>query len=82
MVPWTDVGFELNGEARELTEFAKRPASEGVRLTVRALLEELDLVGRRVAVAINAEVVPRSRFATTPAREGDRVEVIQAVGGG
>ncbi len=51
-------------------------------MTVRSLLEHFELAGRRVAVAINAEIVPRSRFADAVIRDGDRVEVIQAVGGG
>jgi sulfur carrier protein len=46
------------------------------------LLERFELQQRRVAVAVNAEVVPRSRFESHEIQEGDRVEVIQAVGGG
>jgi sulfur carrier protein len=68
------VRFRLNGETRDLE------GADG--LSVRALLERLELAGRRVAVAINSEVVPRSRFAEVSVREGDAVEVIQAVGGG
>ncbi len=51
-------------------------------LSVRRLLDCLDLARRRVAVAINSDVVPRSRFETVEIEEGDRVEVIRAVGGG
>lgn len=72
MVPSATVDFELNGE--------KRAASEP--LTVLGLLEEFDLVGRRVAVAINSEVVPKSLFGQRTIRPGDQVEVIHAVGGG
>jgi sulfur carrier protein len=64
--------FALNGEACSL---------DGP-LSVRSLLERFGLAGRRVAVAINAHVVPRSRFDEVEVRAGDRVEVIQAVGGG
>ena len=64
--------FELNGEARESTD----------PLSVFELLERQGLQGRRVAVAINAEVVPKSRFREVEIAEGDRIEVIQAVGGG
>lgn len=49
---------------------------------MRSLLEQLDLARRRVAVAINTEVIPKSSFDRIAIREGDRVEVIQAVGGG
>lgn len=72
MVPSPTVNFELNGERRQ----AEAP------LSVRSLLELQGLGRRRVAVAINTRVVPRSRFASVQVREGDRVEVIQAVGGG
>ena len=64
--------FELNGEEQTLH----------APLDVRSLLERFELHGRRVAVAINARVVPRSRFEQTRIQDGDRVEVIQAVGGG
>lgn len=37
---------------------------------------------RRVAVAVNADVVPRSAWADTPLRDGDAVEVLVAVAGG
>lgn len=72
MIPSPTVNFELNGERRQ----AEAP------LSVRSLLELQGLGRRRVAVAINTRVVPRSRFASVQVREGDRVEVIQAVGGG
>jgi sulfur carrier protein len=38
--------------------------------------------GRRIAVAVNQDVVPRSRFASHPLAPGDRVEILEAVGGG
>ncbi len=66
------VQFELNGEPQETAE----------ELSVAALLERFKLARRRVAVAINSEVVPKSRFAEVRIRNGDAVEVIQAVGGG
>ena len=50
--------------------------------TVQALLELLKLGGRRVAVAVNREVVPRSEHARRPLDDGDRVEILEAVGGG
>ena len=80
MVPSALVNFELNGERRD--DLGGDPDGPEGPLTVLALLTKLDLADRRVAVAINAEVVPRSSFLATRIREGDRVEVIQAVGGG
>lgn len=64
--------FELNGEPREIPE----------PLSVEELLERFDLARRRVAVAINADVVRRSDYARVRIQSGDRIEVIQAVGGG
>jgi sulfur carrier protein len=49
---------------------------------VAALLEQLQLAGKRVAVERNGEIVPRSRFAQTALAEGDRLEIVVAVGGG
>ena len=62
----------LNGGAREV------PAA----LTVAGLLESLGLVGRRLAVEVNLEIVPRSVYADTVLQPGDRVEVVHAIGGG
>jgi sulfur carrier protein len=64
----------LNGSERTLDPSA----------TVSSLLTELALAGqeRGVAVAVNAEVVPRSEWLTTTLAAGDRVEVLIAVQGG
>jgi sulfur carrier protein len=47
-----------------------------------ALVEQLGLTGRRIAVEVNEELIPRSRFDEHRLNEGDRVEIIHAVGGG
>ena len=52
------------------------------RCSVRQLLGLLDLDGRRIAVAINRDVVPRSSFETQLLADGDRIEILEAVGGG
>jgi sulfur carrier protein len=62
----------VNGEAREV------PAGT----SVQALLGLLGLEGRRVAVAVNRQVVPRSAYDGQRLAAGDRVEVLEAVGGG
>ncbi|AAO53977.1 sulfur carrier protein ThiS [Pseudomonas syringae pv. actinidiae] len=64
--------IQLNGESFEL------PDGE----TVTALLTRLDLAGRRVAVELNLDIVPRSQHVSTVLREGDQVEVVHAIGGG
>ena len=63
--------IEVNGEPREVTA-----------ATVLALVEELGLDSRKVAVERNLEIVPKSLHAATTLAEGDRVELVQFVGGG
>ncbi len=50
--------------------------------TLDQLIEMLGLVGQRLAVEVNGELVPRSRLATYTLSAADKVEIIQAVGGG
>jgi sulfur carrier protein len=51
-------------------------------LTVAGLLEREGLLGKRVAVERNGEIVPKSLHATTPVAAGDQLEIVVAVGGG
>ncbi|MDO8959116.1 MAG: sulfur carrier protein ThiS [Rhodocyclaceae bacterium] len=51
-------------------------------LTLAALLENEGLLGRRVAVEKNGEIVPKSQHASTLLAAGDRLEIVVAVGGG
>jgi sulfur carrier protein len=46
------------------------------------LLETLNLTGKRLAVERNGEIVPRSQFAETLLTDGDKLEIVVAVGGG
>jgi sulfur carrier protein len=64
----------LNGHEAELADGA----------TVLAAVEALDLpaAGRGVAVAVDAEVVPRTQWDTHELNEGARVEVLRAIQGG
>lgn len=64
--------IDLNGEPCRLMPNA----------TVADLLGQLDLAGRRVAVEVNHEIVPRSRYGEHALSSGDRVEVVHAIGGG
>jgi len=64
--------IQLNGEARALT----------APCTLEALLEQLAMGDRRVAVAINRDIVPRGSYAQVEIADGDRVEILEAVGGG
>jgi sulfur carrier protein len=51
-------------------------------LSVEALVAQLGLAGKRIAVERNGEIVPRSRFADTVLADGDALEIVVAVGGG
>ena len=62
----------VNGQHRE--------AESG--MTVSRLLEVLELLGGRVAVEVNGEIVPRSQYDLCQLQEGEQVEVVQAIGGG
>lgn len=50
--------------------------------TIDDLVETLGLTGRRIAVEVNEAIVPRSQHAATRLTDGDRVEVVHAIGGG
>lgn len=50
--------------------------------TLADLLETLELGDRRVAIEVNEDLVPRSRHATHVLSDGDRIEIVHAIGGG
>ncbi|HRQ66047.1 MAG TPA: sulfur carrier protein ThiS [Xanthomonadaceae bacterium] len=64
--------IQLNGENRDI------PAGT----SLAELLEREGLAGRRVAVEVNLDIVPRSQHAERALADGDRVEIVQAIGGG
>ena len=51
-------------------------------LPVSALVERMALAGRKIAVEKNGEIVPRSLHPKTLVEDGDRLEIVVAVGGG
>ena len=63
---------QVNGETRQLRD----------GMTVMELVDELGMGERRIAVEINMDIVPRSRHAQRVIQEGDKVEIVQAIGGG
>ena len=63
---------QVNGEPRELAAGS----------TLGVLLQQLGLSARPVAVERNAEIVPRAAHRDTVLAEGDRLEIVQFVGGG
>ena len=63
----------INGENRTIPDGS----------TVRSLLEGLGIADREgTAVAVNMEVIPRGAHVETALQAGDKVEIVQAVGGG
>ncbi|MDP2694407.1 MAG: sulfur carrier protein ThiS [Gallionella sp.] len=66
------ITVSINGAARQFPE----------AISVAALIEEMGLAGKRIALERNGEIVPRSTFATQQLADGDRLEVVVAVGGG
>jgi sulfur carrier protein len=50
--------------------------------TVAQLIEQMSLTGRRIAVERNGEIVPKSLHPQVALADGDRLEIVVAVGGG
>jgi sulfur carrier protein len=51
-------------------------------LPVSALIEKMSLAGKKIAVEKNGEIVPRGLHRQTLVENGDRLEIVVAVGGG
>lgn len=66
------IAITINGESRQFE----------TPLSCAELITRLELTGKRVALERNGEIVPRSRYAEQPLAEGDRLEIVVAVGGG
>ena len=62
----------VNGKARQVPDNS----------TAAELVEAMGLAGRRIAMEVNQEIVPRSEYAQFHLNPGDRVEVVHAIGGG
>ncbi len=58
----------------------EREVSEGC--TAEQLVAQLELTGKRIAMEVNRELVPRSTFAAHHFKAGDHVEIVHAIGGG
>lgn len=62
----------LNGESQQISNDT----------TIEQLLENLNLIHKRLAVEINQDIVPRSEFTGHKLNDQDKVEIVQAIGGG
>ena len=81
--PMSEQGSERDlaaGEAGVLVNGVERALR--VPCSVADLLAQLGMQGKRVAVSINRHVIPRSRHSEAPVGAGDRIEILEAVGGG
>ena len=66
------IAITVNGEARRFDS----------PLQISHLLDQLELSGKRLAVELNGEIVPKSQHAVTAIHDGDKLEIVVAVGGG
>ncbi len=66
------MNIHINGQSRDVAD----------GLTISALLDELGYGEKRVAVERNGELVPKSRHGKEQVADGDRIEIVQAIGGG
>jgi sulfur carrier protein len=66
------ITVSINGATRQFPDFT----------VVSVLIEELGLTGKRIALERNGEIVPRGLFAVQQLADGDKLEVVVAVGGG
>ena len=66
------MNIQLNGENHEIADNS----------TAKDLIEQLGLTGKRLAMELNREIVPRSAYPTTPLKPGDEIEIVRAIGGG
>ncbi|MEH6567151.1 MAG: sulfur carrier protein ThiS [Halopseudomonas sp.] len=64
--------IHLNGEPYSLEQ----------AISLSELVEQLGLAGKRLAIELNLDIVPRSQHAETLLSDGDRVEIVHAIGGG
>lgn len=62
----------LNGEAHSIDDDTK----------LQALIDQLGYSGKRLAVEINMEIIPKSQHADYIVKDGDNIEIVHAIGGG
>lgn len=64
--------ISINGQSQQVQD----------DFTVAQLIDTLGLTSKRLAVEVNLAIVPRSKFEAYILTQGDRVEIVQAIGGG
>ena len=66
------INLKINGVSRSFNR----------QMNIQQLIAELLLTGKKVAIERNGELVPRSQYASCDVLDGDRLEIVVAVGGG
>ena len=66
------ISVSINGAARDFPQ----------AVSVAELIQDMGLGGKRIALERNGEIVPRSRFEQQMLADGDKLEIVVAVGGG
>lgn len=66
------ITIKINGEDKELSS----------PLSLKEILERFQFPQQATAIALNQEVVPKSEQDQVRVKEGDRIEIVRAVGGG
>jgi thiazole synthase len=66
------MNITVNGSVRECAE----------QCTVAALISELELTGKKIAVELNHEILPYDQYVAQELKDGDRIEIVHAIGGG
>ncbi|MCQ8895104.1 sulfur carrier protein ThiS [Limnobacter humi] len=66
------MSIAVNGQTQEIPEGS----------SISSLLERLELQGKRIAVEMNGDIVPKSQHAQTLLQAGAQLEIVVAVGGG
>ena len=66
------ITVSINGESRQFSQ----------PISITSFIEVMGYSGKRIALERNGEIVPRSTFATAQLNDGDKLEIVVAVGGG
>jgi sulfur carrier protein len=66
----------------QLTINGRTRSFDAIGFSVAHLVKSLELEGKRLAIECNGEIVPRSQFADKQLEDGDKLEIVGAVGGG
>lgn len=64
--------IRVNGESRDVLD----------GMTAAELVADMNITGKRIAMEVNLDIVPRSQYTEYKFKAGDKIEIVHAVGGG